>query len=91
MTYGHEVPFSDGYCSQNTVCTVGSSKAITVTNTHLVKRDASVDPTKLGAVFNLSASYGYSKSVAYTGGTELNMTLSQNQCGYWTFIPYMME
>jgi hypothetical protein len=98
MTYGQEVPFTDGFCPNNTDCTVSVGTAVTVTNTFSLnagvsvkKRDISADdPIELEATFNIGASYSYSKSLTFTVSTTLHEYATPNLCGYWTLIPYMM-
>jgi hypothetical protein len=96
MTYGQEVPYSDGYCPGNTVCTVTTGTSITVTNTYTINGGTSIkkrdgeDPVELSIAFNLGASYSYSTSLTYTVTTGLQQPAQPNVCGYWTFVPYMM-
>lgn len=56
----------------------------------LAARDSG-EGIELQAAFTIGASYSWSKSVTY-GNTEAQAkTLNATECGYWTFIPYMME
>lgn len=53
--------------------------------------EAADEATELEVTFNAGASYSYSKAVTYGVTSGQQKTLGNNQCGYWTFIPYMME
>jgi hypothetical protein len=112
MTYGQEVPFSEGTCGQNTVCAIAAAQSVTVTNTYEIngsvqnakrgkqKQDdeegkelmarGDWTPSEIAGAFNLGASYSWSKSVTYGTTQTKTKTLGDNQCGYWTFIPFMM-
>jgi hypothetical protein len=96
VTYGQEVPYTDGYCPKGTGCSISKGTSVSFTNTYTVnggvtlsKRD-DADPLALKAAFNLGASYSFSESITHTTTTELNQPIDPNNCGYWTFIPYLM-
>lgn len=48
-------------------------------------------PKKLTATFEAGASISYSKAVGYTTTMALKEEISSTHCGYWTFIPRMIE
>ncbi|RDL36825.1 uncharacterized protein BP5553_06177 [Venustampulla echinocandica] len=45
----------------------------------------------LSAAVNLGASYSWSEAVAYTVASTMTKNLDKDTCGYWTFIPYIMQ
>ncbi|KAF2205692.1 hypothetical protein GQ43DRAFT_467956 [Delitschia confertaspora ATCC 74209] len=45
----------------------------------------------LKASFDVGASYSWSKAVSYGTTRSYLKELSANQCGYWTFVPFIME
>jgi hypothetical protein len=47
-------------------------------------------PKLLTSSFNLGASLSESTTLIYTTATQNSTTTEANQCGYWTFIQYVM-
>jgi hypothetical protein len=94
--YGQEVPFHRGYCQDQTKCTVDTSESVSTTQTWTVEMKSelgtgeSVSKALTGG-FNIGASYSWSKTLTYTTSTQNQKVLKENQCGYWTYIPYVME
>lgn len=96
MTYGQEVPFSSSSCDQNTTCSISTAEGVSVTtqvsiNGGVTLRKRDISDVELQAAFNIGATYSYSKSLSYTVTAGQQKILNANQCGYWTFVPYMME
>lgn len=107
MSYGQERPFTGAYCSDTDTCSVSTGEQFQFTeqwsinaginvgkrdlnSNSLVKRDdVSVDVIK--ASLTLGATYTWSKSYTYTESTGHQQNATPNVCGYWTFVPYMME
>ena len=57
----------------------------------LSKRDNSPSIANLKASFDIGASYSYSESLRYSASVEHNRGVNDPGCGYWTFIPYIIE
>jgi len=47
--------------------------------------------SSLKAAFDAGASYTGSESITYTLSIQQQKSLNATTCGYWTFIPYVME
>jgi hypothetical protein len=106
MSYGQEVPFEYSACVEESSCAVSENQQVTVTSTYSIDtaitikrrdlsaelhaRDVSIEP-ELELVFNAGASYSWSTSVTYGTTQTYSQTFNGTTCGYWTFIPYMME
>jgi hypothetical protein len=45
----------------------------------------------LAATFEVGASFSFSQSVAYSTTVSLEKTLNETVCGYWTFVPKLVE
>jgi hypothetical protein len=70
----------------------GLKKRDVSNSTNLSKRDnVPVSATNIKASFNLGASYSYSTSIGYTTSETHVRDAKDTGCGYWTFIPYIME
>lgn len=107
MFYGQEVPFEDAACQAESSCSISPSQSITVTNTYSFNVGASIsqrdlsDPlyarddssllSSLKASFDAGASYSWSESVTYSTSQGFTENLNTTSCGYWTFVPYVME
>ncbi|RDL36987.1 uncharacterized protein BP5553_04420 [Venustampulla echinocandica] len=94
--YGQEIPFHQGYCQAKTTCSVANSESVATTQTWSVNANIGMGTGEevskaLSAVFNIGASYSQSKTLTYTVTTTQSKELGKNQCGYWTFIPFVME
>jgi hypothetical protein len=93
--YGQEVPITEGSCQELTSCVVTTGQSVTVTHSYSISTKVGLSSTDnlvdiLTSAFELGASYSWSKAIAYTVTTSHTETLKANQCGYWTFIPYVM-
>ena len=44
----------------------------------------------LKEAFNFGASYSWTKSVAYGVTQRQSKKMGENECGYWTFVPYVI-
>jgi len=97
MTYGPEVPFSGGFCTDDETCTLLKGTTITVTNTWTINGDISqknLPVPGLGSIeaaFKLGTSYSESNSLAYQVTAAHQHSTEKGKCGYWTFLPYLME
>ncbi|TGO52702.1 hypothetical protein BOTNAR_0316g00090 [Botryotinia narcissicola] len=45
----------------------------------------------LESAFDIGASYTFSKTLTYSDTAGSKITLKENECGYWTFIPYVLK
>ena len=96
MTYGPEVPFSTGYCADDDTCSVSKGTTVTVTNTWTINGDISLGKipipglSSIEGAFKLGASYSESNALAYQDNEGHQHTAVKGQCGYWTFIPFLM-
>jgi hypothetical protein len=96
MLYGLEQPFGDSDCQQGSQCSLQTATSITYTNQYgfsigLKKRDG-ISLAGLLDAFNLGATFSYSESIQYTNTHEQNRPDDEtSQCGYWTFVPELVE
>jgi len=93
--YGQEIPFNQGYCASSSSCSVANSISVSTTQTWTISgaADLGIGDEILEALtssFNLGASWSESKTLTYTTTTQHSKTTEANQCGYWTFVPYVM-
>jgi hypothetical protein len=94
--YGQEIPFMDGSCQSGTTCTVSKGQSVTITNGYSINLGITGGGGEelskaLTASFDIGASYSWSKSVGYTTTEQWQINLDDKTCGYWTFIPYLVE
>ncbi|KAL2060679.1 hypothetical protein VTL71DRAFT_9320 [Oculimacula yallundae] len=82
-SYGEEQPYSESQCRASE-CKVAMGTTKTITTTWGI--DAS-----LVKAFSIGATYSYSTSVAYSLSTEQTVMLEPGECGYWTFVPVLVE
>jgi hypothetical protein len=96
MTYGREQPFGDSDCQAGDMCQLQVAQSITYTNQYsfsfgLKKRDG-LALTSVLESFNLGATYSFSESIQYTNTqVQIRPTNESTQCGYWTFVPELVE
>jgi len=93
--YGQERPYSNSACTENTTCNLSTAESVTITNSYAVNvglsGGADILSGTIKAAFDIGATYTYSEALGYTVTTAKGKDLTANQCGYWTFIPYLLE
>jgi hypothetical protein len=93
--YGQERPYSNSACKENTSCQLSTAESVTITNSYAVNvglsGTADIPSSTIKSTFNIGATYTYSDALGYTVTNAQTKTLTANECGYWTFIPYLLE
>ncbi|KAF4635845.1 hypothetical protein G7Y89_g2254 [Cudoniella acicularis] len=94
--FGQEVPFAQGWCQGGTTCGVALAQSVTTTQTWTISIGSGMSSTAdlsklLTSTFNIGASYSISKSLSYTTTVSHSKDLAAGVCGYWTFVPYVMN
>ncbi|ORY02197.1 hypothetical protein BCR34DRAFT_493308, partial [Clohesyomyces aquaticus] len=91
--FGQEVPVTSGTCGEETDCSIAKGETVTYTSTYEINVGVSDDSLAdiLKASFTAGASWSFSKSISYSTTAARKKKLETNECGYWTFIPFIIE
>ncbi|KAF7901384.1 hypothetical protein EAF00_003605 [Botryotinia globosa] len=83
---------SGGSCGSGTECSISSTQSISYVNTFSINAGTGGAVAKvLESAFDIGASYTFSKTLTYSDTAGSKMALKENECGYWTFITYVLE
>ncbi|KAM0308810.1 hypothetical protein ACHAO8_009633 [Botrytis cinerea] len=83
---------SKGYCSKPIPNVPGKEGCSAYVNTFSINAGIGGAVAKvLESAFDIGATYTFSKTLTYSDTVGSKKDLGENECGYWTFIPYVLE
>ncbi|EMR84678.1 hypothetical protein BcDW1_6662 [Botrytis cinerea BcDW1] len=92
LKYGQEMPMSGASCGSGTECSISTTQTISYVNTFSINAGIGGAVAKvLESAFDIGATYTFSKTLTYSDTVGSKKDLGENECGYWTFIPYVLE
>lgn len=90
--YGPELPFAGSKCSTNE-CHIAKGSSVSTTYTWEINLEVGIESGAgaLTGAFNIGASYSFSTSLTHSLDQEQVTDLEDGECGYWTWVPYLVE
>jgi hypothetical protein len=92
--FGEEVPFGT-QCSSGAGgdCSLDLQRSVSTTTTWEINTNIGISggTEAITGSFDLGASYSWSKSIQFTVAKGQSIPLEDDDCAYWTWLPYLVE